>query len=212
MSSMIRMLLVRLKKGKNVFLGYNREHRHFKWFLGFNALLSFALVLGGFILVSERSSGIHAGQSVGSGWAAMSSTELFNHVKGSRTIAYWPGPISDDKYTHVDNFHPNLTITYWPKDSDINIGNQNTLIVETYVNSLSLLTPLGTYSDSAVARYVTTRGNTIEFNKRSMMEERVAIKDTAIIVVVHYPTKQSMSTMLENGKAVRPVFDLDARP
>lgn len=203
--AVIRFLLAFFNKEHVIFSRYDREHPHFKWFLGLDAVLSTVLVFGG---VAFAFQGLHDEQTVQlehSGGVVMSSTELIEHVKSENIGFYWLGPILGDKYTIDHTVDNEIVIVYLAKDSDINNANKSKLIIDTYANSASVEAPDRSKSWTEVTKQMTALGNTVEFDKNSMMEEKVAIKGTDKIVLIHYPTVQTSQTMMENADALKQV-------
>lgn len=199
MIAIARFIFVLINKERLIFSRYERNHPHCKWFLAADAILSTLLVVVGFGYAS------HADLYKRSGAVAMSATELTDAVLKEKSVTYWIGPIEGDKYTLIATSKDEIVVTYLPPDSNINLVDQPRLIFDTYANTAGMDEPIRPSRDTSLVRKVTDNGNIIEFDKDSMKEEMVTFIGRPEIVLVHYPSKQSLRTILANGQRLRQV-------
>lgn len=203
MLAMIRYVFVFIRKEETIAYRYNRAHRYFKWYLGLDMVLTSLLVFGGFAFASQPASSSQTTQLQHFGAVAMSSTELTNHIQAGNTMAYWLGPISGYKYTHIDNSLSVITVTYWAKDADINFATESKLTITTYDNIGAYTTSVHPLEDPNTAKIVSASGTTVRFDEAAMNYEIVTFKGKPEIIVVNYSTWQLAMTLMKNAEALR---------
>jgi len=205
MFAIIRLVRAFINKEEITVYRYNRAHPHFKWFLGLDALLATFLIFGGFAFASQPASSFQTTQLQHAGAVAMSSSEFTNHVHAYNIMAYWLGPISGYKYTHVDNSLSVITVTYWTKNADINFATESKLTVATYENIEAYTTTVHPLEDPNTVKIVSASGTTVRFSEAAiaMNYEIVTFKGKPEIIVVNYSTWQLATTLMKNAEALR---------
>ncbi|HEX7405814.1 MAG TPA: hypothetical protein VF307_07820 [Candidatus Nanopelagicaceae bacterium] len=190
---------------KRVVHRHSRNHSHFKWHLGLDALLTSIVVVGVMALVSTHSSSSRVTQLQHSGVVAMSTSDFIQHVKEYQIKADWLGPISGYKYTHIDNSLGVVSVTYWPEGSGITEVNRSALTVTTYENQGVYQTNMHPLEDPNTATIVSSSGATVKFSEASLDYEIVTFKNSPEIDVVSYPTSQLATTLMKHAEALKPV-------
>ena len=132
----------------------------------------------------------------------MSSSGLLEHVKGDNRSVYWLGPMPGAKYTtdHSEGYVD--VITYLPEGSDLYNVGQPKLAVDTYDDVAAFVVHSYFSADGGgdgAGKGTTPSGNSVEFNADSMESQTVWIKDVPQIVVIHYPTRQTVQSMMRDA-------------
>ena len=120
-----------IRREASSLLRYSRSRRHFTLNLVLDALLSIALVLAAFQIMSAPARHSATSQLRISGALAMSGTELVKFIRQEHLVAYWVGLNSADKYTVVATSPGEVTISYFPKSADISKLDNSKLVVQT---------------------------------------------------------------------------------
>jgi len=202
MLAIIRKMLKLIKEDHRLLVNYERSHPHFLWYLGLDALLSVAIILGGYHFVASNSS--TAQNLVHAGGVSLSSGEFINHVKRNDLETYWLGPISSYKYT-INHETPGIVdVFYLPKSSDPSTKNLFKYEVKTYENQKTWdahgHTLLATSNTTTIP---ITNKIFVKINKGSMKGEIVTFSDKPVIVAMAYPTRQSLQTMIKNAEKLK---------
>lgn len=203
MLATVRFLVRLIKKERQILSRYEKSHPHFMWFLGLDAVLSFALVFGGFQIAASHSSARLNAAMGHSGLIAMSANEFIDHIKDDDKSAYWLGPMAGKKYAINHTQGDVDIITYLPEDAEINKVNQPELAIETYKDSMAYATDVRPLRGPNIAKYVTASGNIVQFDTGLMEVETVTIKETLQIVEIHYPTRQTVQTLMQNAENLK---------
>jgi len=205
MLGMIRFLLVFIKKEETIAYKYNHAHPRFKWYLLMDAVLTSLLIYGGVVFASQPASILRSVHLMKVGAASLSLTQMTDHFKDGNKTAYWLGPMSSTKYTHVDNSNSRIAITYWPLNSNTDVMAQSKFTIETFMDPLAYATSLHPLADPNSAKIVTANGTTVEFNQASLNYEKVTFKNEPEIVIIDYPTWQLETTLMNNAEALKKV-------
>lgn len=200
MTEGINSLLGLVRKERDAFARYGRNHPHFKRNIFIDALLSSALVLIGFGLANHITEGTRADELMRSGAVAMTSTELIKHVKDEKIVAYWLGPKPGYKYTIICRDRSEIIVTYLPQGVSVNHPDRFNLTVETYSKALTREQPgrsnLSTDRDDFVASDGTV-GSTDSSRPHIV---KFSIPSTDKVVEVQYPSTKRIYDVYVDGE------------
>lgn len=120
------------KKDFQLLSNYERTHPHFFWYLGIDAILSVAIIIGGYSLYTNMTTDIHELKHVGA--EVMTSHEIVEHALENNVLAYWLGSIKGYEYTLNHAESDVADIFYWREGSYSHSGKQFLYEVKTYRN------------------------------------------------------------------------------
>jgi hypothetical protein len=204
MISIYRWILKLRKKEHILRTNYHKSHPHFYLYIGLDAVLSFALVMGvtGFA-ASQTSNAVKLGHA---GGAAMSVEELVKHVKTEPIDAFWLGYNSNYKYTLDHSKSGIVDIFYFPKDAD----QTNTKLFSYEIKSYENIEVWNAHTHtlratSGTVSIQTAAGLTIKISPDSLRGEIVTFSDRPEIVGIAYPTPQSRENLIKNAESLSPI-------
>ncbi len=201
---MFRFFLRLIKKEHLLLSRYERTHPHFFWYAGIDALLSVALVFGGFQVAQAGSSWKANNLKVqDAGVKSLSTNEVLDRVQRGNLKAYWLGTISGAMYTFEVKSRSESALTYLVGGGDdLQDIALSKLIIRTF-NSY------GTYSRnlhpaiSTNAETVVDYANyTLHLDSNFMQTATIVFKDSPQVVVINYPETHSQSSMVQDASAL----------
>lgn len=201
MIALVRWLIGLFRKEYRLLSRYEKSHPHFFFFIGLDALLSVFLVLVGFQVVTAQGATDPFERLLQHSGAVGTSVDKFiDQIKNDNDSVYWLGPISGATYT-ISNFLESVdVVTYIPKGSNINDMSQPRLTVETFENPEAYAAHVHILIAADTVKHVTGKGVTVEYDTNAMNAATVRIEGESQIVVINYPTAQSVKTLLKDTK------------
>lgn len=183
-----------IKREVRFLLGYSRSRPRFTLHLAMDALLSVALVVAAFQIVTGPSRHNMSDTVKKSGAVAFSATELKEFVKKENLIAYWAGPNVADKYTVIATVPGEVTISYFPKNADIHKVDASILVVQTHNHFTA--DEASTYSRdvSGPGSFLMNQGvesNAVEYNPAVPNRVIVTIKNQNATVTIFDSTPEA---------------------
>lgn len=201
MLALLGRLVKLVKKDFEFLSNYERAHPHFFWYLGADALLSVALVFGGYSLYVEMTSDSHSLVHVGA--EAVTSKELVEHANENNVLAYWLGSFPGYEYT-INHANPDVAdIFYWQKGTQKLDTKLFLYEVKTYRNQKAwdarAHTILATANTETIA---INKSITIRINRGSMKGVIVTFAHRPEIVGIAYPTRRDLAEMIKNVQSL----------
>lgn len=193
----IRWLLRLFKKEHEALARYERSHPHFFWFLAADALLSIALVAGGYQFFLTSSPVAESNEPLE--LPKVSASALASAAAIEKLDAYWLGPVSGYKYTINDQVAGIVDIFYVPATS----GNVDTKAYLYEVKTYQRQDVWNAHTHPIKANVDTTtisvnKNISIKINKLSMKGVIVTFADKPEIVAIAYPNPQTLDSMIKN--------------
>jgi len=198
MLAMFRWFLKSIKRERLLLSNYEKSRPHFQRYIAIDAVISVAIILAGFALMSSTLSSTKASGDVG--LQRMSADDLLHNIQTEKRNVYWLGPIQGDTYSDYD-IQPGINvITYLPPDADPSDINQPELSVKTYKNIATYNGQVHPLLGSNARRIVNTNGTSVEFNEVTLDREIVIFKDKPEVIVIRYPTWQPATILMDNAE------------
>lgn len=199
---LIRWVLKVFKKEQAALARYERSHRHFLWFLALDAVLSIALVVGGYHLFLTHSSTTESSEP--QEISVVSSSGLISKAKVENMDAFWLGPVSGYKYTVNDQEVGIVDIFYWPGATG-NLDDKAFLYeVKTYERQEVWNAHTHPFKANANTTTISVNRNvSIKINKSSMKGVIATFADKPEIVAIAYPKPQTLDSMIKNVESLR---------
>lgn len=190
------------KKDFEFLTKYERSHPHFFWYLGLDALVSVALIFGGYSVYSNMTTDRHELKHVGA--EVMSSEEIIEHAHENNVLAYWLGSTQGYEYTMDHSKSGIADIFYWQKGS-YHLGKTQFLYeIKTYKNQQTWNSRGHTLLASAGTETVTVNEDvTIRINPKSMRGVIVTFISKPEIVALAYPVPQNLQEMVKNVESLK---------
>lgn len=196
-------LLEYVRKERDVFARYSRNHPHFKRNIVIDALLSSLLVSIGFGAYNQITSQERIDELKRSGAVAMTSTELIKHVMDERIAAYWLGPKPGYKYSIICKDRSEIIVTYLPQGVSLNHPDRFNLTVETYSKTLTR-EQLGRSNISTDRDdFVTSDGTVGSMDSSRPQIVRFSVPNTDKVVEVQYPSTKRIYDVYVDGEELR---------
>lgn len=204
MLALLGRLVKLVKKDFEFLSNYERTHPHFFWYLGVDALLSVALVFGGYSLYVEMTSDSHSLVHVGA--ETMTSEELVEHANENDVLAYWLGSFPGYEYT-MNHANPDVAdIFYWQKGTQKLDTKLFLYEVKTYRNQRAWDLRSHTFLATTNIETITVNKDvTIRINPTSMRGVIATFISRPEIVALAYPTPQKLQDMVKNVESLRRV-------
>lgn len=202
MLTLIGRLVSLLRKDFQLLANYERSHPHFFWYLGADALLSIALVFGGYSLYTNMTSDEHILQHVGA--EVMTSQEVIEHVHENNVLAYWLGSFPRYEYT-MNHANPDVTdIFYWKKGTQKLDTKLFLYEVKTYRNQKAWDARAHTMLATTNTETINVNEDlTIRINPTSMRGVIATFVSKPEIVALAYPAPQKVQDMVKNVESLR---------
>lgn len=199
---LFRWFLRLFKKEHALLNRYERSHPHFIRYIAIDAVISVAVVVGAYQLISTNSS--KAQSSVQMGVTAVSSGELLSAAKSGNIDAFWLGPVAGYKYTLNDQELRIVDIFYWPGDTGSRDAKQFLYEVKTYESQ----DVWDTHTHPILAKVnistiAVTPDISIRINRTSMKGVIVTYGDKPEIVAIAYPAPQTLDGMIKNVESLK---------
>lgn len=202
MSERKSSLLEYVKKERDVLARYSRSHPHFKRNILLDALISIALVLGGFGVFNQITEKARVDTLMRSGGVAMTADELIQHVKNEKITAYWLGPKPGYRYTIICKDPSEIIITYLPEGVSINHPDRFNLTIETYSKTLMREQPSRSNIATDKDDFVASDGTIGALDSLRPQIARFSIPDTDKVVEVQYPSTKRVYDVYVDGEAL----------
>lgn len=202
MLAFLGWLVKLVKKDLQLLANYERKHPHFFWYLGVDALLSVALVFGGYSLYVEMTSDSHSLEHVGA--KTLTSEGLVEHAHENNVLAYWLGPIPGYEYTMDHSESDVADIFYWkngtqPLDTKLFLYE-----VKTYRNQKAWDSRSHTFLATTNTETIKVNKDlTIRINPTSMRGVIATFISKPEIVALAYPAPQKLQDMIKNVESLR---------
>lgn len=202
MLALLGWLVKLVKKDFQLLSNYGRAHPHFFWYLGADALLSAALVFGGYSLYVEMTSDSHSLEHVGA--EAVTSEELVEHAHESNVLAYWLGVIPGYEYTLNHSVSDVADLFYWRRGMHGTNGKQFLYEIKTYRNQNAWDSRSHTFLATTNTQTITVNKDlTIRINPTSMRGVIATFISKPEIVALAYPVPQKLQDMIKNVESLR---------
>lgn len=160
------------------------------------AVIHAVLILGAiFFGTSLASAENHSSNSEHGGTTAMTASQLTKHVGESDGQVYWLGPISGESYSPYCLTTGIHTITYLPAGADAVDLSQQRLTIQTFKNQATFFSGAHLSGAFTPKNIVNALGESVTFNSAQMNSLIVKMKGSPQIVVIHYPSEQSLTSM-----------------
>jgi hypothetical protein len=174
--------------------------------LGFGRLLMIGTILGsllvftGWQVADSHAPAAPEEVTVASGVQTMSAAELIQSIKVNNKTAYWLNAKPGDSYSDNSSTEGVDQISYRPEGSNISNLNQYDVMIGTY-RDFSTYDAQPHLLLGANGRTVTlSNGATLTYNQMSPERALVAFPDQAEIVVINYPTTQTVPTLINDAE------------
>lgn len=197
-----------IKKKASFLLRDGRSRPHFILSLAVDAILSVALVLASFHFATGSSRHNLSVALKNSGAVAFSATELQRLVKDEKLVAYWEGPISDDKYTIIATTPGEVTVSYFPKNADIHRIDPSLLVVQTHSNFTTGDAGAYALNVSGPGSFLMSQGaegNSIQYNPATPNRVTVTIKNKNTAVTLFDSVPEAALTLAMKPGVVRKI-------
>ncbi len=196
-------LLEYVRKERDVFARYGRNHPHFKRNIFLDALISSVLVLFGFGVFNHFTESARIDELMRSGAVAMTSTELIKHVKDEKIAAYWLGPKPGYKYSIICKDRSEIIVTYLPQGVSVNHPDRFNLTVETYSKTLTREQPARSNISTDRDDFMTSDGTVGATDSSRPQIVTFSMPDTGKIVEVQYPSTKRIYDVYEDGERLK---------
>ncbi|MDP1721044.1 MAG: hypothetical protein Q8L08_08640 [Candidatus Nanopelagicaceae bacterium] len=199
----IRLIYDFLLKEESRAFKYIRKHPRRIGMLSLDAILSVALVSAGFLYASASSRNETSLALMRVGAVALPSSEFVEHIRFDGGRAYWLGDISGFDIVHDDSIDERRSISYVKKGSDPQDLGRPQITVVTYRTSMNVngVREFGTWSEPFTT--VAASGLIVGYDLNSMMGEIISINGTSDTVYIHYPTAQTLLTLMRNAGSLK---------
>lgn len=190
------------KRNFQLLSNYERSHPRFFWYLGVDALLSVAIIFGGYSLYTNMTTDRHELRHVGA--EVMSSQEVIKHADENNVLAYWLGSIQGYEYT-MDHSETGIAdVFYWQKGS-YNLGKKQFLYeIKTYKNKQTWNSRGHTLLASAGTETIAVNQDvTIRINPNSMRGVIATFISKPEIVALAYSVPQRLQEMVKNVESLK---------
>lgn len=196
-------LLDYVRKERDVFARYSRNHPNFKRNIFIDALLSSLIVCIGFGAYNQATAQERIDELLRSGAVAMSSTELINHVKDEKIAAYWLGPKPGYKYSIICKDPSEIIVTYLPQGVSLNHPDRFNLTVETYSRTLTREQPSRSNISTDRDDFVASDGTVGSRDSSRPQIARFSMPNTDKVVEVQYPSTKRIYDVYVDGEDLR---------
>lgn len=183
-----------IKKEAKFLLRYSRSRPHFKRRLAIDAILSMAVVLAAFQIVTAPSRHNASYILKISGAVAFSGADLVKFVKQEKLVVYWLGNNSAGKYTLIATTPDEVIISYFSKKVDFRRPGASKLIVQTHAH----FTPdkAQTYSHEILGSgsFLINQGeggNAVYYNRTTPDRVTVIFSSQNVAVTIFNPVPQA---------------------
>lgn len=206
MISFIQWIAKQFKKEFRILSRYERNHPHFFWFIGVDAILSIVLVVVGFQIssASETSNPIEHFLEV-SGGTGISVDKLIDHLRQDDGDAFWLGPISGMSSSAVHEVDGLEVVTYLPQGINVQKSITLGLTAETYESSGVYAAHVHALNVADTRTEVASGDMKIQYDTRALNSMTVRFTDKREIVVINYPTKQNLNVLLQDAARLRQI-------
>lgn len=202
MLTLLRFLVRLFKKDFQLLSNYERSHPHFFWYLGIDAVLSVAIVSGGYTLYAHSTSDPHQLNHVGA--EVMTSEELVAHALENDVLAYWLGPIPGYVYT-MDHSEAGIAdVFYWREGTYSDRGKQFLYELKTYRNQKTWDSRTHTILATTNTETIDLdKGITIKINRGSRKGVIVTFAHRPEIVGIAYPNPQTLEDLVKDSESLK---------
>lgn len=201
-------LVAPIKREARFLLHYSRTRPRFKLHLAIDALLSIALALAAFHIVTAPSRQNVTDQLRISGAVAFTAEGLVKFIKEERLSAYWAGPTQADKYTVVATTPGEVTITYFPKNADIANASAAWLVVQTHSHFSASEAQAYSQDVSGVGSFLLNQGqegNAIHYNPATPTRVTITFKKQFAAVTIFDSTPEASLTLAMKPGAIQKI-------
>lgn len=182
--------------------------RRFTLHLALDAILSMALVVAVFQLVTAPSRHELSDVLRNSGAVAFSAKELEKFIKEENLAAFWAGPQPNYKYTVIATTPGEVTISYFPQKADIHQVDTSVLVVQTHehftANEAQIYSQVVSGPGSFLMNQSAT-GNAIQYNPANPYKVMVTIKNQDSTVTIFNSVKEAALTLAMKPGVVQKV-------
>ena len=202
--TLIDRMVKLFKKDFQLLSNYERNHPHFFWYLGIDAILSVVIIIGGYSLYTNMTTDRHELKHAGA--EVMASQEVVEHAIENNVLGYWLGSIHGCEYTlnHVESDVADLF--YWRRGTFDFRGKVFLYEVKTYRNQKAW--DSRAHNFKAMTNTQTIRVNedlTIRINPTSMRGVIATFVSKPEIVALAYPVPQKLQNMIKNVEGLRQI-------
>jgi hypothetical protein len=192
------------KKDFQLLSNYERTHPHFFWYLGIDAIISVAIIIGGYSFYTNMTTDRHALKHVGAD--VMTSQEVVEHASKFNVLAYWLGSMNGYEYTLNHTESDVADIFYWREGSYSHSSKQFLYEIKTYRNQQAWDSRAHNFKATTNIQTIHVDEDlTIRINPTSMRGVIATFVSKPEIVALAYPVPQKLQDMIKNVEGLRPV-------
>ena len=204
MLTLIDRIVKVFKKDFQLLSNYERTHPHFFWYLGIDAILSVALIIGGYSFYTNMTTDSHELKHVGA--EVMTSHEVVEHAIENNVLAYWLGSIKGYEYTLSHAESDVADIFYWREGSYSPSSKHFLYEIKTYRNQQAWDSRAHNFKATTNIQTIPVDEDlTIRINPTSMRGVIATFVSKPEIVALAYPVPQKLQDMIKNVEALRQV-------
>lgn len=187
---------------------YHRSHRHFPLYIALDAVVSFAVVFGGFqIANASNSTDPYSVVLEHAGAKALTIPQLVKHIREDGRSVYWLGPKVGYFYSPNCILGDVVTITYIQNPKDLYDLDAPQLAIETYDNSRSYEAHIDAFNENARSqRHIADVSKRVVEIDPARTMAAVWFNDDPHIVVINYPTEQSFDSIMRDADSLRLIY------
>lgn len=185
------------KKLLLLFWQYRGSRLHFILYIFLTAVLSIAIVLAGFRLVTASKSSVTSGLIYHGGDVGLSADQFMKAVRGYGTPVYWLGPMPGSRYELNERMSGIHVVTYLEPSSDLPHLKEIVLVVQTYDDLATHESGVRHFVENKII--VTAGDAVVEYNEYLMNFETITFKNKPEVVDIYYASPQTKETLLKNA-------------
>lgn len=209
MIAFIRWISRFIHKEEVLFEQYNKEHPHFRWYLGIDAAITSVVVffVSAFIWNAIPSQQVDTNILLNAGVQKMLSGQIPSEIRDNQFVGYWIGQGTGNSYEHNDFANRKIVITYFSSATpNSNTPNSDVPImtVTTYQDSSAYHRTLHPIANGIVISQRFS-GGIVKFASVDPMEETITPKGKSYIVTISYPQPQTRQVLMKNAAELRQV-------
>jgi hypothetical protein len=204
MVAIFRLFLKLIKQEHHLVSRYKKSHPHFFWYVGLDAAISIALVVGGFQIAHAGSSWKAAYLKVqDTGVKALSADQVIDRVRGGNLKAYWLGRISGALYSFELKQGTVSTLTYLVGGSgDLQDVALPKLVIRTFDSYRAYAANIHPVLAPSAESIVENPNYTLQFDSNFMQTVTIVFKYSPQVVVINYPETHPKSSIIEDASEI----------
>lgn len=184
---------------------FTDTHPRFLRFLLLNIIVVPILIYAAFLISGSHPPELVDEAMISSGAQAMSANNLVALVKSGNQLAYWINPVPGDTYANNSTKNGVDSISYIPAGAKTEDGSGVTTTINTYKDISVYNAELQPLAGAGEMTIPTATGVTVEYNVNTPNRMIVSFAHKPEIVVINYPSKQDVSTLLRDAENLVPI-------